>query len=151
MIAGRVGASISAEIGTMKVTEQIDALVTLSTNPTAYLLMPRVLAVSITMPILVIIGDIIGVMGGYLVSVYSLGFNSVLYIDNTVDILELMDVVSGLVKAFCFGFIVASISCFHGYYTSKGAKGVGQSVTNSVVYSSIFILISNYFITALFF
>jgi phospholipid/cholesterol/gamma-HCH transport system permease protein len=151
MVAGRVGASIAAEIGTMKVTEQIDALFTLSTDPIKYLVVPRVIASVLTMPCLVLIGDIIGVMGGYLVSVYKLGFNGVTYIKNTVEYLETIDVVSGLVKAAVFGFIIAIMSCYHGYHSNKGAKGVGTATTDAVVSSSILILLSNYLITELFF
>jgi len=151
MVAGRVGASIAAEIGTMKVTEQIDALFRLSTDPIKYLVVPRVIASVITMPCLVLIGDIIGVMGGYLVSVHKLGFNGTSYIKSTVEYLETIDVVSGLVKAAVFGFIIAIMSCYHGYYSDKGAKGVGSATTDAVVSSSILILLSNYLITELFF
>lgn len=151
MVAGRVGAAIAAEIGTMRVTEQIDALYTLSTDPIKYLVVPRVLAAVITLPCLVLIGDIIGVMGGYLVSTYKLGFNSSNYIINTVEYLESMDVISGLIKAAVFGFIISIMSCYHGYYSSKGAKGVGSATTAAVVSSSILILINNYLITELFF
>ena len=151
MVAGRVGASIAAEIGTMKVTEQIDALFTLSTDPIKYLVVPRVIASVLTMPCLVLIGDIIGVMGGYLVSVYKLGFNGITYIRNTVEYLETIDVVSGLVKAAVFGFIIAIMSCYHGYHSNKGARGVGTATTDAVVSSSILILLSNYLITELFF
>lgn len=151
MVAGRVGASIAAEIGTMRVTEQIDALFTLSTDPIKYLVVPRVLAALITLPCLVLVGDIIGVMGGYLVSTHKLGFNSISYILNTTEYLESIDVISGLVKAAVFGFIIAIMSCYHGYYSGKGAKGVGSATTAAVVSSSIMILISNYLITELFF
>jgi phospholipid/cholesterol/gamma-HCH transport system permease protein len=151
MVAGRVGASIAAEIGTMRVTEQIDALFTLSTDPIKYLVVPRVLAAVITLPCLVLIGDIIGVMGGYLVSTGKLGFNSTQYLINTATYLESIDVISGLVKAAVFGFIIASISCYTGYYSDKGAKGVGSATTAAVVNSSIMILINNYLITELFF
>ena len=151
MVAGRVGASIAAEIATMCVTEQIDALYTLSTDPIKYLVVPRVLAAIITLPCLVLIGDIIGVMGGYLVSTYKLGFNSTSYIINTATYLESIDVISGLVKAAIFGFIISIMSCYHGYYSDKGAKGVGSATTAAVVSSSIMILISNYLITEVFF
>lgn len=151
MVAGRVGASIAAEIATMRVTEQIDALYTLSTDPIKYLVAPRVIAAVISLPCLVFVGDIIGVMGGYLVSVYKLNFNSTAYIINTIQYLETMDVISGLVKAAAFGFIIAIMSCYFGYYSSKGAKGVGSATTYAVVSSSIMILISNYLITAIFF
>jgi len=151
MVAGRVGASIAAEIGTMKVTEQIDALYTLSTNPIKYLATPRIVAGIISLPILVLIGDIIGVMGGYIVSTYKLDFNSSFYISNTYKYLETIDIVSGLVKASVFGFIITSISCYNGFYCTKGAKGVGKSTTKAVVTSSVLILLSNYFITEIFF
>ena len=151
MVAGRVGAAIAAEIGTMRVTEQIDALYTLSTDPIKYLVSPRVLAAVITLPCLVLIGDIIGVMGGYLVSTYKLGFNSSNYIISTVEYLESIDVISGLIKAAVFGFIISVMSCYHGYYSDKGARGVGSATTSAVVSSSVLILISNYLITELFF
>jgi phospholipid/cholesterol/gamma-HCH transport system permease protein len=151
MIAGRVGASIAAEIGTMRVTEQIDALTTLSTHPMKYLVVPRILAAVITLPILVLIADSIGVMGGYLVSVHKLGFAVGPYLKSTFDFLEFKDVFSGLVKAAVFGFIVALMGCYHGYHSKGGAQGVGAATTNAVVSASVLILLSNYLITALFF
>ncbi|ABV74480.1 ABC transporter permease protein [Rickettsia akari str. Hartford] len=151
MVSGRVGASIAAEIATMRVTEQVDALYTLSTDPIKYLVFPRVIATIVTMPCLVLIGDIIGVMGGYLVGVYKLDFNSTAYLTSTLHYLEPIDVISGLVKAGVFGFIISIISCYSGYYSGKGAKGVGRATTSAVVNSSIIILISNYLITELFF
>jgi phospholipid/cholesterol/gamma-HCH transport system permease protein len=116
MVAGRVGASIAAEIATMRVTEQVDALYTLSTDPIKYLVFPRVIAAVITLPCLVLVGDIVGVMGGYLVAVYKLNFNSVIYLTDTFRYLEAIDVISGLVKAGVFGFIISIISCYSGYY-----------------------------------
>ncbi len=151
MVAGRVGASIAAEIGTMRVTEQIDALTTLSTNPIKYLVVPRILAATLAMPVLVLIGNIIGVMGGYLVGVYRLDFNSAAYISNSVDFLETGDVTSGLIKAAVFGFIVAVMGCYNGFHSKRGAQGVGQATTNAVVSASILILASNYFLTELLF
>ncbi|MBY0354758.1 MAG: ABC transporter permease [Rickettsiales bacterium] len=151
MVAGRVGASIAAEIGTMRVTEQIDALVTLSTNPYKYLVFPRILAGLLMLPLLVLVADIIGVFGGYVVSVNKLGFSPGPYINNTLDFVEVRDVVSGLVKASAFGFIVTLMGCYHGYHSSGGAQGVGAATTNAVVSASILIFFSNYFITALFF
>ncbi|PCJ22986.1 MAG: ABC transporter permease, partial [Rickettsiales bacterium] len=136
MVAGRVGASIAAEIATMRVTEQIDALYTLSTNPIKYLVVPRVIAAVVTLPCLVLIGDVIGVMGGYLVSVYKLGFNGTNYLINTATYLESIDVISGLVKAAVFGFIISIMSCYHGYHSGKGARGVGAETTGAVVSSS---------------
>lgn len=151
MLAGRVGASIAAEIGTMKVTEQIDALYTLSTDPFKYLVLPRVLAGIIALPLLVVVADIIGVMGGYFVSIYELGFNPHSYLKTTFEYLEASDVNSGLIKAAVFGFIVTVIGCYYGYNSGRGAQGVGFATTNAVVIASILILISNYIITGLLF
>ena len=151
MVAGRIGAAFAAEIGTMRVTEQIDALVTLSTNPFKYLVFPRLIAGLLMLPCLVLVADIIGVMGGYLVSVYKLGFSPGPYLNNTLQFLELRDVVSGLVKAAVFGFVIALMGCYHGYYSRGGAQGVGAATTNAVVSASILILLFNYIITELFF
>jgi len=151
VIAGRVGAAMAAEIGTMRVTDQIDALATLSTDPLRYLVLPRLLAGLITLPMLVLVADIIGVFGGYLVGVYKLGFNPEAYLNRTQQYLETNDVVSGLVKAAVFGFIVALMGCYHGYYSRGGAQGVGQATTYAVVSASVLILVFNYVITAAFF
>ncbi len=151
MVAGRVAAAIAAEIGTMKVTEQIDALVTLSTNPLKYLTLPRVLAATLSLPLLVAIGDSIGIFGGYLVGTTRLGFNAANYIQNTVDFLEAWDVISGMIKGAVFGFIVAMMGCYHGMNSGKGAAGVGRATTNAVVSASILILASNYVLTEVFF
>lgn len=151
MVAGRVSASIAAELGTMRVTEQIDALTTLSTNPFKYLVAPRVLAATIAMPILAFIGDIIGIMGGFLVGTQRLDFNAGTYINNTVDFLETGDVTSGLIKAAVFGFIIALMGCYQGYHSGRGAQGVGRATTNAVVTASILILASNYVLTELLF
>ena len=146
MVAGRVGASIAAEIGTMKVTEQIDALTTLSTNPIKYLVVPRILAATIAMPLLVFIGNIIGILG-----VFRLDFNAAAYITNTVDFLETGDMTSGLIKAAVFGFIVALMGTYSGFNSGRGAQGVGQATTNAVVSASVLILSSNYLLTELLF
>ena len=151
MVAGRVAAAIAAEIGTMTVTEQIDALVTLSTNPLKYLTLPRVLAATLSLPLLVAIGDSIGIFGGYLVGTTRLGFNAANYIQNTVDFLEAWDVISGMIKGAVFGFIVAMMGCYHGMNSGKGAAGVGRATTNAVVSASILILASNYILTEVFF
>jgi phospholipid/cholesterol/gamma-HCH transport system permease protein len=151
MVAGRIGAAIAAEIGTMRVTEQIDALTTLSTNPFKYLIAPRLIAGLLMLPCLVLVADIIGVFGGYLVSTVKLGFNPQVYIKNTIDFVEPLDVISGLVKAAVFGFIVALMGCYHGYHSRGGAQGVGAATTNAVVSASILILTFNYAITELFF
>jgi len=151
MVAGRVSAAIAAEIGTMKVTEQIDALVTLSTNPMKYLVGPRIIAGVVTLPLLVVIADIIGIMGGYVVGTHSLGFNSGAYLKNTVDFLEVKDVTSGLIKSAVFGFIIALMGCYHGFHSRGGAQGVGRATTNAVVSASILILAANYVMTSLLF
>lgn len=151
MVAGRVGASIAAEIGTMRVTEQIDALTTLSVNPFKYLVVPRLVAATISLPILVLIGDLIGVYGGYVVAINMLEFNAGSYLSQTWDVVERMDVISGLVKAAVFGFLVALMGCYHGYNSDRGAQGVGAATTNAVVSASILILIFNYFLTQVFF
>ena len=151
MVAGRVGAAMSAEIGTMRVTEQIDALTTLSTNPFKYLVAPRLIAGLTMLPLLVLVGDIIGVFGGYIVAVYKLDFNAATYLKNSWDFLEFMDVFSGLVKAAVFGFLITLMGCYHGYHSRGGAQGVGAATTNAVVSASILILVFNYFITAAFF
>jgi len=151
MVAGRIGAAIAAEIGTMRVTEQIDALTTLSTNPFKYLIAPRLVAGTLMLPVLVLIGDIIGVFGGYIVSIYSLGFAPENYLRKTWEFLEAMDVISGLWKAAAFGFIVTLMGCYHGFNSDRGAQGVGAATTNAVVSASILILIVNYFLTQLFF
>lgn len=151
MVAGRVGAAIAAEIGTMRVTEQIDALTTLSTNPFKYLIAPRIMAGTLMLPLLVLIGDVIGVFGGYLVGVYKLGFGPENYLHKTWEYLEREDVVSGLWKAAAFGFIVALMGCYNGFNSKRGAQGVGAATTNAVVSASILILISNYLLTQIFF
>ena len=151
MVAGRIGASMAAEIGTMRVTEQLDALTTLSTNPFKYLVVPRLIAGLLMLPLLVLIADIIGVFGGFVVSVYKLGFNPAAYITNSYDFMKPLDVISGLVKAGVFGFIIALMGCYSGYYSKGGAQGVGAATTNAVVSSSILILTFNYIITELFF
>jgi len=151
MIAGRVAAAIAAEIGTMKVTEQIDALTTLATNPIKYLVVPRIVAAVISMPILTAIGDSIGVLGGYVVSVYNLDFNGTSYLKNTVDFAHQDDITSGLIKAAVFGFIVALMGCYNGFNSKGGAQGVGNATTNAVVASSILILAADYVLTALLF
>lgn len=151
MVAARVASSIAAEIGTMKVTEQIDALVTLSTNPLKYLAVPRVVAATLSVPVLVAVGDIIGIMGGWLVGTGRLGFNSASYIRNTWEYLEFWDVGSGLVKGAAFGFIVALMGCYYGMNSGRGAQGVGRATKSAVVAASVLILAANYLLTEVFF
>jgi phospholipid/cholesterol/gamma-HCH transport system permease protein len=151
MVAGRIGAAMAAEIGTMKVTEQIDALVTLSTNPFKYLFAPRLWAGFVILPFLVLFGDVIGIFGGYIIAVYKLGFNPANYVNATLDFLQMLDIETGVAKAAVFGFIIALMGCYNGYKSKGGAQGVGEATTNAVVSSSILILIFNYLITEIFF
>ncbi|MDJ0859318.1 MAG: ABC transporter permease [Dinoroseobacter sp.] len=151
MIAARVTSSIAAEIATMKVTEQIDALVTLSTHPMKYLAAPRVLAATVTVPILVAIGDTIGIFGGYIVSTTRLGFNPATYLQNTVDFLELHDIVTSLVKGAAFGAIAALMGCYYGMNSGRGAQGVGRATKTSVVAAAVLILAANFLLTEVFF
>ncbi len=151
MVAGRIGATMAASIGTMKVTEQIDALKTLSMSPFKYIISPRVLAGIFIMPVLVLVADIIGIFGGFIVSVNNLGFNPFVYIKDTYNSVKTIDMVIGIAKGATFGAIITSLGCYYGYYTEGGADGVGKATTNAVVYSSILILIFNYILTDLFF
>jgi phospholipid/cholesterol/gamma-HCH transport system permease protein len=151
MVAARVASSIAAEIGTMKVTEQIDALTTLSTNPMKYLTLPRVLAATLAVPVLVGVGDVIGIMGGFLVGVGRLDFGAATYLKTTLDFLETWDVVSGLIKGSVFGFIVALMGCYHGMNSGRGAQGVGRATKTAVVAASVLILAANYILTEVFF
>lgn len=151
MIAARVTSSIAAEIATMKVTEQIDALVTLSTNPMKYLTLPRVLAATLVMPVLVAVGDVIGIMGGYAVGVQRLGFNAATYLRNTVDFLEPIDIISSLSKGAVFGFLAALMGCYFGMQSARGAAGVGAATKGAVVAASVLILAANFILTELFF
>jgi phospholipid/cholesterol/gamma-HCH transport system permease protein len=151
MVSGRIGSAMAAELGTMQVTEQIDALYTLATNPIKYLIVPRFLASLIVMPILTVFADVVGILGGYLVSVKLLNSNPTVYLRRTYDYLDLEDIYIGLFKACVFGIIIAIIGCYQGFNTQGGAEGVGKSTTRAVVMSSLLILIANYFITAMFF
>jgi phospholipid/cholesterol/gamma-HCH transport system permease protein len=151
MVAGRVSAAIAAEIGTMRVTEQIDALTTLSTDPFKYLVAPRVIAATLCMPILALVADILGVFGGFVVGTQSFDFNAAIYVQRTVTFLSVEDVSSGLIKAAVFGFLIATMGCYNGYYSKGGAQGVGRATTNAVVSASILILAANYLMTSLLF
>ena len=151
MVAARVASSIAAEIGTMKVTEQIDALSTLSTDPIKYLVVPRLAAAFLTVPLLVGVGDSIGILGGYVVGVTRLEFNNTTYLINSVNYLEFLDILSGLIKGAVFGCIIALMGCLCGMRCEKGAKGVGQATKSAVVSSSVLILAANYFLTEAFF
>jgi phospholipid/cholesterol/gamma-HCH transport system permease protein len=151
MVAGRVGAAMAAEIGTMRVTDQIDALTTLSTNPMKYLVAPRLLAGIVALPLLVVVADILGVFGGFFVATAKLGFNPATYIATTLSNMQMQDVVSGLVKAGVFGFLIALMGCYHGYNSRGGAQGVGAATTLAVVSASVLILAFDYVLSELFF
>tara|TARA_R110002096_G_scaffold182518_6_gene360222 strand:+ start:705 stop:1349 length:645 start_codon:yes stop_codon:yes gene_type:complete len=151
MVAGRVSSAMAAELGTMRVTEQIDALITLSTDPFKYLIAPRLIAAIITVPLLVLVANIIGILGGFLIGTERLGLNSAIYLQVTVDFLEQADVVSSLVKAAVFGFFIALMGSYHGYHSRGGAQGVGKATTNAVVSAFIAILLSNLIITVIVF
>lgn len=148
MVAGRVGAAMAAEIGTMKVTEQIDALITLSTNPVKYLVVPRVIACLVMMPLLVTIANVVGILGGYMVATQILHLNASTYLENSFNPVGGDDLVLSLTKAAVFGVIIGVMSCYHGFNTNGGAEGVGRATTVAVVYSSVAILVADYFITA---
>jgi phospholipid/cholesterol/gamma-HCH transport system permease protein len=151
MIAGRCGSAMGAELGTMRVTEQIDALEVLATDPVHYLIVPRVWATTLMLPLLIVLADAIGVLGAYLVSVVAMGANPVSFLDNTFQYMELQDLMSGLIKAAVFGLLIATVGCTKGFYTTGGAEGVGRSTTAAVVTASIAVLIANFFLTKLMF
>lgn len=151
MVAGRVGAAMAAEIGTMRVTDQIDALGTLSTDPMKYLVAPRLLAGILALPLLVVVADVIGVMGGFIVATLKVGIDPHVYLVNTLNFMTTADVASGLAKAGVFGFMIALMGCYHGYNSRGGAQGVGSATTAAVVAASIMILSSDYVLTELFF
>ena len=148
IVAGRAGAAMAAELGTMRVTEQIDALETLATNPVKYLIVPRFIAGLVMMPALTVISDIVGILGGYAVTVGMFGASTTQYWKRTWDYLELSDIYNGLIKAAFFGASIALLSCYRGFYSEGGAEGVGKATTGAVVLSFMTILISDYFLTA---
>lgn len=150
MLAGRVSAGIAAEVGAMRVTEQIDALKTLSANPFRYLYAPRFLAAVLSLPILVAIADIIGVLGGWLVSTQALGFDSTVYLRNTIDFVTWQDITAGLIKAAVFGAVIAIMGCYHGDRSKAGATGVGRAATLSMVSAAVLVLALNYVMSTLF-
>ncbi|MBI3090907.1 MAG: ABC transporter permease [Candidatus Tectomicrobia bacterium] len=151
MVAGRAGSAMAAEIGTMKVTEQIDALISLATNPVKYLVVPRFLASAVVLPLLTIIADLVGIVGGYIVAVYIFNSNPNVYVRNTTYMLETADVYTGLAKSVVFGMMVSIVGCAEGFHAEEGASGVGRAATRAVVFASLGILISDYFLTALFY
>ena len=151
MVAGRVSSSMAAELGTMKVTEQIDALTTLQVDPVKYLVSPRLIAAVIVMPLLTLVANVIGVLGGYLIATERLGFNSGNYLKVTMQYLKASDVESSMVKAAVFGFVIALMGCYNGMNSSGGAAGVGKATTNAVVSAFILILLANLIITVIVF
>jgi phospholipid/cholesterol/gamma-HCH transport system permease protein len=148
MVTGRAGSAMAAELGTMRVTEQIDALYTMAANPIKYLVVPRIVAGVLMLPVLTIISDFVGILGGYVVGVGLLKINSGLYVDKMLQIVEVGDIFNGLVKSACFGLILSLVGCYKGFYTAGGAQGVGRSTTQAVVIASVSILVSDYFLTA---
>ncbi len=148
MVTGRAGSAMATELGTMRVTEQIDALSTMAINPVRYLVVPRILAGILMFPVLTIVTDFVGVMGGYVVGVKLMGINSGVYIGRTIDFVEVGDIAVGLYKAVVFGLLSTLVACYYGFYTSGGAEGVGKAATSSVVTGCILILISDYFISS---
>ena len=151
MVAGRAGSAMAAELGTMRVTEQIDALYTMASNPVKYLIVPRFISSLFMLPVLTIFADVCGIFGGYVVSVKLLGSNPTVYLNSSFDILELGDITSGLIKAAVFGVIIAQIGCYYGFYARGGAEGVGRATHKAVVISCMLILISNFFLAKLLF
>ncbi len=151
MIAGRCGSAMGAELGSMRVTEQIDALEVLATDPIHYLMVPRVWATVITLPCLVVVADAVGILGGYLIAVVLMGANSVTYMQVSFQYMDLNDLLSGLIKASVFGLLIATIGCQKGFFTTGGAEGVGRSTTRAVVLASIAVLVSDFFLTKLLF
>ncbi|MEW6088126.1 MAG: ABC transporter permease [bacterium] len=151
IVAGRISSSMAAELGTMQVTEQIDALSTLAVNPYRYLVVPRLIASLVMLPLLTAVAAVTGILGGLIVSARGFNVNPVLYFDTTRNVLLLRDIYNGLIKAFFFGMIIAVVGCYKGFSTHGGAEGVGLSTTGAVVLASILILVSDYYLTILFF
>jgi len=151
MVTGRAGSAMAAELGTMRVTEQIDALTVMALNPIKYLVTPRIIAAFLMLPLLTVIADFVGIIGGYLVGVKLLGINEGAYIDKTIKFVELNDIYNGLVKAAVFGIILSIVSCYKGFYTKGGAEGVGKATTEAVVVSSVTILVTDYILTSFMF
>jgi len=148
MVTGRAGSAMAAEIGTMRVTEQIDALLSMAVSPVKFLIVPRVLASIVVLPLLTVIADFLGIMGGYFMGVTVLGINAGAYVANMERYVHLEDIYHGLIKAAVFGLILSVIGCYKGYTTTGGAEGVGKATTESVVLSAVLILMANYFLTA---
>ncbi len=150
VISGRVGAGITAEIGSMKVTEQIDAMRSMGVNPTQKLVLPRLVALMVMLPLLTILADFVGVLGGLFISVTELDVSGDFYVNTIIQFITFQDILSGLGKTFCFAFFIATIACYNGLQVSGGADGVGRATTQTVVMASITILVSDFFLTKLF-
>jgi phospholipid/cholesterol/gamma-HCH transport system permease protein len=148
MVTGRAGSAMATELGTMRVTEQIDALFTMALNPIKYLVVPRVIAGVMMFPVLTVITEFVGVGGGYLVGVKMLGINPGIYLGRTIDFVQIDDIFTGLAKSVVFGLISTLVACYNGFYTTGGAEGVGRAATSSVVMASIMILISDYIMSS---
>ena len=151
IVTGRAGSAMTAELGTMRVTEQIDALYTMALNPIKYLVVPRVIAGTIMLPVLTCLADLVGIMGGFVVGVFLLDANPIVFLQKTFDFMEYNDVYSGLLKSAVFGYIMSMVGCFQGFYTEGGAEGVGKATTRSVVLGFMLIFVANYIMTALLF
>ncbi len=151
MVTARAGSAMAAELGTMRVTEQIDALYVMAANPVKHLIVPRVIAGFLMVPLLTVVCDFTGIVGGYFVGVHILNINPGIFIKNIIRLVDLNDIYSGLVKAACFGLILSLVGCYKGFNTRGGAEGVGRATTEAVVLASISILISDYFLTAIMF
>ncbi len=151
MVAGRAGSAMAAELGTMRVTEQIDALTAMAVNPIKYLIVPRILASAIMVPLLTVMCDFLGILGGYFISVSVLHISSGVFIGKILRYTELSDLYNGLIKAFVFGLILSTVGCYKGFNASGGAEGVGRATTKTVVISCVSILIADYFLTAFMF
>lgn len=149
VVAGRAGAAVTAEIGTMEVTEQIDALYTLGTNPVRYLVLPRYFAFILTVPLLTLFANFSGIIGGYAISVHGLGVPATTYIEDITTFMSTSDFMHGFLKSFVFAFMIATVSCYKGLSTRGGAEGVGKSTTSAVVTSMVLILVIDYFLTAI--
>lgn len=148
MVTGRAGSAMATELGTMRVTEQIDALVTMAVNPVKHLVVPRILAGVLMFPLLTVVTDFVGVVGGYVIGVQLLGINPGVYIGRTIDFVQVSDIMTGLYKSLVFGLITTLVACFNGFYTTGGAEGVGRAATLSVVTASVMILVSDYIMSS---
>jgi len=148
MVTGRAGSAMATELGTMRVTEQIDALFTMAVNPVKYLVVPRIIAGVLMFPLLTIVTDFVGVVGGYVIGVHLLGINPGVYVGRTIDFVQVSDIMTGLYKSTVFGLITTMVACFNGFYTTGGAEGVGRAATASVVTASVMILVSDYIMSS---